>query len=210
MREAKRLEKCTCPTCGHSHDRMKKATTDEQQERVAREGLKGAREAAEALRDDVEHEAAERGNRVRKAEGGKRKIDAKYQNPDGTFKGGFKGAVAYFQSKGYSKESATKIAGKIAAEKHAALQAEEARKGLEAEPSEVYALTAELRSVATAEPLWPLTKALQPDPDLIRGAWAAVHTVRAQSLLTDQEAAAAEARIAHFAQHHGVPLLRSA
>ena len=48
----------------------------------------------------------------------KRKIDPKYQNPDGTFKGGFKGAVQYFMhDKGYSKEVAMKIAGKIAAEK---------------------------------------------------------------------------------------------
>ena len=48
----------------------------------------------------------------------KRDYDPKYQNPDGTFKGGFDGAVEYFMHvKGYSKESATKIAGKIAAEK---------------------------------------------------------------------------------------------
>lgn len=48
-------------------------------------------------------------------------IDAKcdeHKNPDGTFKGGFEGAVAYFQCRGYSKEVAEKIAGKIAAEKH--------------------------------------------------------------------------------------------
>ena len=47
----------------------------------------------------------------------KRKIDPTYQNPDGSFKGGFDGAVRYFQNQGYSKEVATKIAGKIAAEK---------------------------------------------------------------------------------------------
>ncbi len=48
----------------------------------------------------------------------KREIDPKYQNPDGSFKGGFDGAVRYFMNvKGYSKETATKIAGKIAAEK---------------------------------------------------------------------------------------------
>ncbi len=47
-----------------------------------------------------------------------KKYDAKYQNPDGTFKNGFDGAVEYFMHvKGYSKEEATKIAGKIAAEK---------------------------------------------------------------------------------------------
>lgn len=49
----------------------------------------------------------------RKSEGG----DSEYKNPDGTFKGGFDGAVRYFEHKGYSHESATKIAGKIAAEK---------------------------------------------------------------------------------------------
>ena len=47
-----------------------------------------------------------------------KKYNATYQNPDGTFKNGFKGAVAYFMNvEGYSKEDATKIAGKIAAEK---------------------------------------------------------------------------------------------
>ncbi len=45
-------------------------------------------------------------------------IDAQYQNPDGSFKGGFAGAVKYFMHEGYSKEAATKIAGKIAAEQH--------------------------------------------------------------------------------------------
>lgn len=49
--------------------------------------------------------------------GKKKAYDAQYQHPDGTFKGGFKGAVAYFMHvKGYSKAAATKIAGKIAAE----------------------------------------------------------------------------------------------
>ncbi len=48
----------------------------------------------------------------------KPKVDPEYQNPDGTFKGGFAGAVRYFMHvKGYSKDVATKIAGKIAAEK---------------------------------------------------------------------------------------------
>lgn len=46
-----------------------------------------------------------------------RKIDPTYQHPDGSFKGGFAGAVRYFQHHGYSKEEATKIAGKIAAAK---------------------------------------------------------------------------------------------
>lgn len=48
----------------------------------------------------------------------KKDYDPEYQNPDGTFKDGFKGAVRYFMNvEGYSKEAATKIAGKIAAEK---------------------------------------------------------------------------------------------
>lgn len=48
----------------------------------------------------------------------KTRYNAKYQHPDGTFKGGFDGAVQYFMHvKGYSKAAATKIAGKIAAEK---------------------------------------------------------------------------------------------
>jgi len=41
----------------------------------------------------------------------------RYKNSDGTFKGGFGGAVKYFMCQGHSKDSATKIAGKIAAEK---------------------------------------------------------------------------------------------
>ncbi len=48
----------------------------------------------------------------------RKKMDAEYQNPDGSFKGGFSGAVKYFMHQGYSKEAATKIAGKIAAEPH--------------------------------------------------------------------------------------------
>ncbi len=40
-----------------------------------------------------------------------------FKNDDGTFKGGFDGAVKYFQCKGYGEEDAKKIAGKIAAEK---------------------------------------------------------------------------------------------
>lgn len=47
----------------------------------------------------------------------KKHKDSAYLNSDGTFKGGFDGAVKYFMSQGYSKESAEKIAGKIAAEK---------------------------------------------------------------------------------------------
>jgi hypothetical protein len=53
-----------------------------------------------------------------KSESYGRDIDPKYQNPDGTFKDGFDGAVRYFESQGHSHESATKIAGKIAAEKY--------------------------------------------------------------------------------------------
>lgn len=46
------------------------------------------------------------------------KYNAKYQNPDGTFKNGFDGAVQYFMHvEGYDEETAKKIAGKIAAEK---------------------------------------------------------------------------------------------
>lgn len=40
-----------------------------------------------------------------------------YKNEDGTFKDGFQGAVKYFECQGHDHESATKIAGKIAAEK---------------------------------------------------------------------------------------------
>lgn len=41
----------------------------------------------------------------------------RYKNEDGSFKNGFDGAVKYFMCQGKSKESATKMAGKIAAEK---------------------------------------------------------------------------------------------
>lgn len=42
----------------------------------------------------------------------------KYKNPDGTFKGGWEGCMAYFQNeKGLSKESATKMCGYIKARK---------------------------------------------------------------------------------------------
>lgn len=47
----------------------------------------------------------------------KRKGESAYLNSDGSFKGGFDGAVKYFMSEGYDKEAATKIAGKIAASK---------------------------------------------------------------------------------------------
>ncbi len=40
-----------------------------------------------------------------------------YKNPDGTFKGGWKGCIEYQKAQGYSEESAKKICGKIAAEK---------------------------------------------------------------------------------------------
>jgi len=42
-----------------------------------------------------------------------KKEGSKYINPDKTFKGGFKGCVAYQQSKGLSKESATKLCAYI-------------------------------------------------------------------------------------------------
>lgn len=74
---------------------------------------------ADGYRKPVEKSAkGEREEKAKKAKKHKRKIDPTYQNPDGTFKGGFDGAVKYFMhDKGYSKEVATKIAGKIAAEK---------------------------------------------------------------------------------------------
>lgn len=50
---------------------------------------------------------------------GRLSVDAKcdeYKDVDGKFKGGFDGAVKYFECRGYSEEVAKKIAGKIAAE----------------------------------------------------------------------------------------------
>lgn len=42
---------------------------------------------------------------------------ARWLNPDGTFKGGFDGAVRYFEAHGYDHDTAVKIAGQIAARK---------------------------------------------------------------------------------------------
>ena len=45
-------------------------------------------------------------------------LKKEYLNEDGSFKGGFDGAVKDFMAEGYSEEAAKKIAGKIAAEKY--------------------------------------------------------------------------------------------
>lgn len=230
------MKKCTCPTCGHKHDALRKATDDAAQQRASERGLRGLREAADALREDVAHERAERrGKRVEKAytaeerkevrrkkteEYGKGEVFAvpslrsypltedgkpseertlaawRYLNmPKNAAKLGDKAEAARrriraFAKKHFGKELAEggeEVSKSMAADKQQGLPTDE-----------VYAL--QERS------LWPLTKGLQPDPLLVEGAWRAVHSVRAQALLSDEEAAVAATRIAHFARHHSIPL----
>ena len=89
----------------------KSNTTDGERRRR----LNAAREVDHSrrlLREGVEHEEVDR---LAKSE--KKSPCDRFKNEDGTFKGGFDGAVKYFMCQGHDKESATKIAGKIAAEK---------------------------------------------------------------------------------------------
>ncbi len=103
---------------------LQKSTTDAEQRREDKRGIRELRDVERVLEEGAEHEEAEM--KAEKSKDGK----SKYLNPDGTFKGGFDGAVKYFMSQGYSKESAEKIAGKIAAEKHMAGGHRKSRRGI--------------------------------------------------------------------------------
>ena len=68
-----------------------------------RDFLKGQRPSATEVLDTIISEDLEKA----------KKEKSEYVNSDGTFKGGFKGCVAYQQSKGKSEESARKLCAYI-------------------------------------------------------------------------------------------------
>ena len=227
------MKKCTCPTCGHAHDRTRKATDDAKQEQSSKRGLRGLREAAEALREDVAHERAER--RMSKSYDAEERKEVRRKKTEEYGKGEVF-AVPSLRSYPLTKDgkpseertmaawrylsmpkNAEKLGDKAGAarsrirsfaKKHFGKElegGEEAKKSMPTEAAEPALPTDEVYALQDRS-LWPLTKGLQPDAALIQAAWQAVHSTRAQALLPDEDAAVAEARIAHFARHHKVSL----
>ncbi|MCL8207210.1 MAG: hypothetical protein K6V97_03930 [Actinomycetia bacterium] len=103
---------------GYHAKGFRRSTTDAEQMRAAEDALRKLEAIRRVLAEDVAHERAEL--RIRKSETPHRLTPAeqrRYLNPDGTFKGGFDGAVRYFEAQGYDHDTAVKIAGKIAVRK---------------------------------------------------------------------------------------------
>ncbi len=227
------MKKCTCPACGHAHERMRKATTDEQQERAAKEGRKGARAAARAREDDAKHEAAEMGERVQKAYSKEQRHEVRRDKAQRYGKEVF--AVPRLDSYPLTKDGEPDEERTMAAWRYIHTEKDESKlpaaeaakaksrirafakkhfgKELESGPEETKKALDTAANLPTDEvyalqhrSLWPLTKALQPDAGLVRGAWRALHSTRAQSLLPEEDARVAEVRIRHFAEHHHIDL----
>ena len=212
---------------------MRKATDDAEQEQSSKRGLRGLKEAAEALREDVAHERSER--RMRKSYDAAERKDVRRKKTEEYGKSEVF-AVPSLRSYPLTKDgrpseertmaawryineaaNAEKLGDKAEAakrrirsfaKKHFGKElegGEEAKKSMPAESAEPPLPTDEVYALQDRS-LWPLTKGLQPNAALIGGAWRAVHSTRAQALLPDEDAAVAEARIAHFARHHKVSL----
>lgn len=66
-------------------------------------------------------------------------------------------------------------------------------------PSEVFLLP-------ECNNLWPVTKGLQPNPELCNQAWQVIHMTRTQVILGSQNVDKAEARLIAFAGQHNIKL----